>query len=229
MIATGTEEATRAAIRHLMFMCLTPAFLTLPGRARLPKDFWRVGQGWGITPKKRNRLPFGPGNWHDFTAEFVEWLVYEKRLGPQIVSLVDRWQTVLLSVPVDIARNPVSCTVKKPQQQKYGFDGVPGAVVYGARWRELAHRFSLEHLSHQRTLPIAPRPTDATVDYLVFCVMGSRYDPTLTEDAAPYRLGQCVEILGEHDPDIVDTESNAHHLHEVARFLAATESRQPKT
>jgi len=215
-IPFGNERAARAMIRKALLMCLAPGFVRPPRRVALLREFWKVGRRWGITPIRREQAPSG---WRTFVCEFVDWMVYEKCLGSQIASLVDRWMAVL-DDPNNARSQLLQCTMKEAADERdYGFRMLPVAVAYGARWRELACRFYSQHRREEP--PVPPRPSDAATDYIAFFVFGCPYRPEFTEDAYASTLASAVAAL---TPDIggpLDPQGEPHEA--VAKFLGRSD------
>jgi len=220
MVPVGREEVAWQTIRKVILMSAAPAFLRCPQHAQLVKEHWRtISESVGGPAS-----PVSPGfDWYGHSEGLLNWLLYEKRLWAELLDLVRAWTMVAVDSPANLANALV-----RMQFKDFGIDAdygvaeaLPAAVVYGARWREVACLSSLADgvkLSHSG-IARPPNPPDAAVDYIAFVVLGCRYDPRFTADARMCSFDASALAVGEMQP-MTHPNADAGRFRNVAAFLA---------
>lgn len=132
--------------------------------------------------------------WYSLCDEFLNWLVYERENGPELLRIINRWSIDFASGYR--AERRLSCSFNDPQSdRRFGFANLPIGALEAVRWRQLARM--LFEAGMAGDLPDRPEPPpigEAAVDAL-WAIVEPEMNGPVTDLGA--RVGLIVERLGE--------------------------------
>ena len=217
--------------RQVLSVCVVTPFIQTKQGRRMMKAFWRIASD-------RQSLPIAPpderlrvGGWHPLVSDFIAWLLYDKRLGLDLLTRLKQWS--IIGWPETVSLMPtnelVSCGFSDPDlQEQYGFEGLPASLVYGARWREIAYWFHIMFFRRNQHLQLSPSPKDAAIDYLLSYVAHCPVNPAQLEHArfssVPGAAAALAQLGEQNTSGGLSTNDRSHR--EAAEFLARADGAQ---
>lgn len=118
--------------------------------------------------------------WFRRVEELRDYLLYDRRLGPDVVSQLDSWSLSMMQYIESLYMIPLTCTFKDPAQQAtLGVAAIPVVAVAAARWRQTAHLLHAALPSDWWIRKPPPPPGEALLDYCAAIVHGTSYQPVL--------------------------------------------------